>query len=61
MKGARQMPGVLVKMPPDLKKSLSDVAQPSFRSLNAEIVMRLSKCLAAEKENAPSAATGEAL
>lgn len=56
MKGARQMPGVLVKMPQELKEQLSDVAQTSFRSLNAEIVMRLSKSLENEigKEKAPN-------
>ncbi len=61
MKGSRQMPAVMVRMPLDLKGQLSDVAQRSFRSLNAEIVMRLSQSLEAEKENARPAATGQAL
>jgi hypothetical protein len=55
MKGARQMPGVLVKMPQELKISLNERAQHSFRSLNAEIVMRLSTSLEAEKEKASNA------
>jgi len=55
MKGARQMPGVLVKMPPELKDSLSERAQQSFRSLNAEIVMRLTQSVDGEKEKAPNA------
>lgn len=51
------MPGVLVKMPMELKERLNDVAQQSFRSLNAEIVMRLSQSLdaLAETEKAPNA------
>lgn len=59
MKGARQMPGVLVKMPPELKERIQSVAQQSFRSMNAEIVRRLMESL--EKENAQPAATGQAL
>lgn len=58
MKGARLMPGVLVKMPLALKDRLNEQAQHSFRSLNAEIVMRLSQSLEAEKEKALTAVLG---
>ncbi|WP_321865742.1 Arc family DNA-binding protein [Paraburkholderia tropica] len=59
MKGARQMPGVLVKMPPELKARIQAVAEERFRSMNAEIVRRLLESL--ENENAQPAATGQAL
>ncbi|MDE4918291.1 hypothetical protein ACUXAV_000330 [Cupriavidus metallidurans] len=58
MKGARQMPGVLVKMPIELKEQIQDAAQRRFRSMNAEIVRRLAESL--EKENAPVVAATEA-
>lgn len=58
MKGARQMPGVLLKMPLEMKEQIQDAAQRRFRSMNAEIIRRLSESL--EKENAPVAATTEA-
>ncbi len=53
------MPGVLVKMPPELKARIQAVAEERFRSMNAEIVRRLLESL--ENENAQPAATGQAL
>jgi hypothetical protein len=58
MKGARQMPGVLVKMPLELKEQLQGAARQRFRSMNSEIVRRLLDSL--ENENARPAATSQA-
>ena len=55
MKGARQMPGVLVKMPQEVKDRLVESAQRRFRSLNAEINARLVESLDIAKEKAPNA------
>jgi len=59
MKGARGMPGVLVKMPAEMKERIQDAAQRRFRSMNAEILFRLDASL--QRENAQPAATGQAL
>jgi len=58
MKGARAMPGVLVKMPPAVKQRIQAAAASRFCSMNSEIVRRLVESL--EKENAQPAATGQA-
>ncbi|WP_456281583.1 Arc family DNA-binding protein [Cupriavidus sp. JZ107] len=43
MQGARTMPAVNLRMPPELKDWLTEQAQRNFRSLSAEIVMRLAE------------------
>lgn len=56
MKGAREMPGVLVKMPQALKKRVQDAAAQRYCSMNSEIVRRLAESL--EKEKAPTVDLG---
>jgi hypothetical protein len=58
MKGYQPIPFGL-RMQPALKAWLTEQAQRNFRSLNAEIVHRLEE--GRSKENAPEAATSDAL
>lgn len=48
-----------VRIPPDMKQRLVERAKSNSRSLNNEVVHRLKESLA--KENAPEAATSDAL
>ncbi len=54
-----QIPAYPLRMPYELRSRLKDKAQLNDRSLHREIVRRLEQSL--EKENAPEAATSEAL
>ncbi|MFL9904692.1 Arc family DNA-binding protein [Paraburkholderia fungorum] len=55
MKNARTMPKVMVRLEPEIKDHLEEVAQRNFRSLPNEIHMRLAASVEAEKEKSPNA------
>ncbi|MEM5459642.1 Arc family DNA-binding protein [Paraburkholderia phytofirmans] len=67
MSTAAQLPQMKLRLPETLKDWLTAQAEVNRRSVNAEVVFRLQNSLlagavlSAEKENAPLAATGEAL
>jgi|GEM_PF-5986185 len=49
------------RLPSDVDRWLSERAKADVRSKNAQMIAGLRKLMALEKENAPSAGTGEAL
>ena len=48
MKGARELPKIMVRLPVEVKERLQQRAQESLRSLNSEVVDRLIRSLDAE-------------
>ncbi|WP_085210890.1 Arc family DNA-binding protein [Methylomagnum ishizawai] len=57
MTTAKSAPSMSVRLPNDLKEWIAAEAGRNYRSLNAEIVVRLKQCMDAEKRKAPSVAT----
>jgi len=48
MKGARDLPKIMLRVPVEVKERLQQHAKDSLRSLNSEIVGRLVRSLAAD-------------
>ncbi|WP_139349418.1 hypothetical protein [Burkholderia cenocepacia] len=57
--GKQRSVTLAVKVRPEVRDWLMDIAQQQFRSVSAEVCMRLES--AYQKENAQPAATGQAL
>lgn len=49
MDGARQQPQLKIRLPVELKAEIENRAQRNFRSVNNEIVQRLSESVAREQ------------
>lgn len=45
MKGARELPKIMVRLPEDVKERLQQRAKLSLRSMNSEVVDRLVRTL----------------
>lgn len=54
MNQTKSLPQFNLRLEPKLKTELMEAAQRNFRSLNSEIVVRLTASVEAEKEKAPN-------